>query len=96
MYAIPNSQSWEVVLNSEAGAFGFNPPDKKMRMSPADGALHVSGGPAASTTSSRIVVMVQANEQQLLNELQIAIMNLTDAMERNQKCILGDLADFYV
>ena len=29
MYAIPNSKSWEVVLNSEAGAFGFNPPDKK-------------------------------------------------------------------
>ena len=29
MYAIPNSKSWEVVINSEAGAFGFNPPDKK-------------------------------------------------------------------
>ena len=29
MYAIPDSQSWEVVLNSEAGTFGFNPPDKQ-------------------------------------------------------------------
>ena len=32
MYAIPSSESWEVVLNSEAGAFGFNPPDKSNDM----------------------------------------------------------------
>jgi len=29
MYAIPSSESWEVILNSEVGAFGFNPPDKE-------------------------------------------------------------------
>ena len=29
MYAIPNPESWEVFINSEAGAFRFYPPDKK-------------------------------------------------------------------